>query len=71
MIKYSIVRAVVTTMLGLICAWTVPLGQAAANAAEVKILAAVALASALDELTPCSNGPAATNFDDLWPGQRP
>ena len=47
MIKYSIVRAVVTTMLGLICAWTVPLGQAAANAAEVKILAAVALASAL------------------------
>jgi molybdate transport system substrate-binding protein len=52
MIKYSIVRAVVTAMLGLICAWTVPLGQAAANAAEVKVLAAVALASALDDLTP-------------------
>ena len=48
----STVRAVVTAMLGLICAWTAPLSQTAANAAEVRVLASVALTSALDELTP-------------------
>jgi molybdate transport system substrate-binding protein len=52
MTKSSIVRIVLTALLGLICAWTLPFGPAAADAAEVKVLASVALASALDELIP-------------------
>jgi molybdate transport system substrate-binding protein len=49
MTKSSTTMAVVTAVLGFI--WTAPFGQAGA-AAEVKVLASVALTSALDELTP-------------------
>jgi molybdate transport system substrate-binding protein len=50
--RSSTAAAVVIAMLGFICAWTMPFGQASANAAEVKVLASVALTSALDELAP-------------------
>jgi len=48
----STARAIVTAMLGLIYAWTAPLSQATANAAEVKVLASVAATSVLDQLMP-------------------
>ncbi len=46
------VRAIVTAVAGLLCASMPPINQAVANAAEVKVLASVALTSVLDELTP-------------------
>jgi molybdate transport system substrate-binding protein len=50
MTKSATAVAVVTAALGFI--WTAPFGPAGATVAEVKVVASVALTSALDELTP-------------------